>query len=463
MAQAIASDVDLVGALGAWVRGEIVHREHPEYEEARRVDNGSIDKHPEVIVRCVDAGDVMAALEVGRSAGLDIAVRGGGHSVPGFGTVDDGLVIDLSPICNVRVDPDARLASAGGGATLGDLDHATHVFGLATPTGVLSTTGIGGLTLGGGQGYLTRKHGLTVDNLVSADVVLADGSFVQVSEENAADLLWALRGGSGNFGVVTSFTFRLHPLSTVVAGPMLWPLDRAAEVMRFWRDYVPEAPEELNGLFAFITVPPGPPFPEELHLQKMAGMVWCWAGPADDADDALAPVRALSPALDGVAEIPYPAIQTAFDPLYPRGLQNYWRGHVFEQLPDEAIERHVEGAAKLPTPLSGVLVYPLDGAAARVGPDETAWGHRAARWSEVIFGTDPDPAKFDLLKSWTVEYWEAVEPFSLGGAYVNFLDDDGRQRVRPSYGDNYDRLAELKRKYDPENVFHVNQNITPAS
>jgi FAD/FMN-containing dehydrogenase len=461
MARVIARDVDLVGSLEGRVRGDLVHRKHPEYEQARRVDNGSIDRHPRLIVRCVDAGDVIAALDVAREGGLDIAVRGGGHSVPGFGTVDDGLVIDLSPICNVRVDPDARLAHVGGGATLGDVDHATDAFGLVTPLGVQSATGVGGLTLGGGQGYLTRKHGLTIDNLVSADVVLADGSFVKTDDD--ADLLWALRGGSGNFGVVTRFTYRLHPISTVVAGPMLWPLDGASEVMSFYRDFIPEAAEDLNGLFAFLTVPPGPPFPEELHLQKVAGIVWCWAGAAADADDALAPARALSPVFDGVMEAPYPGLQTAFDALYPAGLQNYWRAHLFDQLSNEAIERHVEGATKLPSPLSGVLIYPLDGAAARVGSADTAWGHRNARWSEVIFGTDPEPATFELLKSWTIEYWEAVQPHALGGAYVNFDGDDGQERVRPSYGDNYDRLAELKRRYDPDNVFHVNQNIKPAS
>jgi FAD binding domain/Berberine and berberine like len=458
-----SSVTDLVEALDARVRGEVIDPDHPGYEEARRVDNGSIDKRPKLIVRCVDAGDVIAALEVGREAGLDIAIRGGGHSAPGFGTVDDGLVIDLSPIRNVRVDPDAGLADAGGGATLGDVDHATHAFGLATPLGVLSTTGIGGLTLGGGQGYLTRKHGLTIDNLESAQVVLADGTFVTASDDENADLFWALRGGSGNFGVVTSFTYRLHPLSSVVAGPMLWPLDRAQEVMGFYRDFTPAAPEELTGLFAFITVPPGPPFPEELRLQKMAGIVWCWAGSPDGADDALAPARDLSPALDGVAEIPYPAIQTAFDPLYPAGLQNYWRAHVFDHLTDEAIEQHVDGATRLPTLLSGVLIYPIDGAAARVGPADTAWGHRGALWSEVIFGTDPDAASFDLLRSWTIDYWDALQPYSMGGAYLNFMGDDGQEHVRPGYGHNFDRLAKLKAKHDPGNVFHMNQNIEPAS
>jgi FAD/FMN-containing dehydrogenase len=462
MTQVTTSEVELVRTLEGRIRGDLVHREHPEYEQARKVDNGSIDKHPRLIVRCVDAGDVMAAVDAGREGGLDIAVRGGGHSVPGFGTVDDGLVIDLSPIRNVRVEPDAQLAHVGGGATLADVDHATHAFGLATPLGTLSKTGVGGLTLGGGHGYLTRKLGLTIDNFVSADIVLADGTFATAAGDGEADLLWALRGGSGNFGVVTSFTYRLHPISTVVAGPMLWPLDRAVEVMRFYRDFIPQASEDMNGLFAFITVPPGPPFPEELHLQKMAGIVWCWTGSAAEAGDALAPARALSPALDGVMEIPYPVLQTSFDPLYPAGLENYWRAHLFDQLSDEAIERHVEGATKLPTPLSGVLIYPLDGAAARVGPEDTAWGHRNARWSEVIFGTDPEPANFDLLKSWTIEYWQAVQPYSMGGAYVNFVGDEGHEHVRPSYGDNYDRLAELKRKYDPDNVFHVNQNIKPA-
>jgi len=463
MAQAFTAGTELEGMLQGRVRGEIVGRDHPDYERARRVDNGSIDKYPELIVRCADAGDVLAALAAGREAGLDIAVRGGGHSAPGFGTVDDGLVIDLGPIRNVRVDPGGRLAEVGGGATLGALDHATHAFGLATPAGVLSTTGVGGLTLGGGQGYLTRKHGLTIDNLVSADVVLADGSFVQANEGENQDLFWALRGGSGNFGIVTRFTFRLHPLTNVVAGPMLWPLDRGAEVMRLYRDSISQAPEELTGIFAFVTVPPGPPFPEELHLQKVAGVIWCWAGRPEGADEVLAPFRALSPALDGVGEIPYPAIQTAFDALYPAGLQNYWRAHVFDELSDEAIERHIDGSSRLPTPLSGVLVYPIDGAAARVGASETPWAHRSARFSEVIFGTDPDPAKFDDLHAWTVEFWEALRPHAGEGAYVNFMGEDGQKRTRPSYGGNYDRLVELKGKYDPENVFHVNQNIPPRS
>ena len=462
MAQATGTDVAALGPLVEVVRGELIDRDHPDYDQARRVNNGSIDAYPRLVIRCADVADVQAALAFARAESLDVAVRGGGHSVPGFGTVDDGVVIDLSPLRNVRVDPEARLAYVGGGATLGDLDHATHAFGLATPVGVLSTTGVGGLTLGGGQGYLTRKYGLAVDNLVSADVVLADGRFLKASEDENEDLLWALRGGSGNFGVVTSFTFRLHPVSSVVAGPMFWPLERAAEVMRFYRDFLPTAPEDLNGIWAFISVPPGPPFPEDLHLQKVCAIVWCWAGVPAEADEALAPARDLSPVLDGVAEMPFPALQNAFDELYPAGLQNYWRADLFDDLPDEAIERHVEYAAKLPTPLSGTMLFPVDGAAARVDRRATAWSHRDARWSEVIFGTDPDPANFELLKSWTIEYWDAVHPYAMGGAYVNFMGDEGEERVRASYRENYDRLTELKRRYDPGNLFHVNQNIPPA-
>jgi FAD binding domain/Berberine and berberine like len=457
MAQAVGER--LTEALQGRVRGQVITHGHPEYDAARKVNNGSIDRHPRAIVRCVDAADVMAALELGRAEALDIAVRGGGHSVPGFGTVDDGLVIDLSPIRHVRVEPEARLVHAGGGATLRDLDHATHVFGLATPLGTVSATGIGGFTLGGGQGHLTRRYGLTIDNLVSADVVLADGGFVRASEDENADLFWALRGGSGNFGIVTSFTYRLHPVSSVVGGPMLWPLERAADVMRFYRDYLPNAPDDLSGLFAFVTVPPGPPFPEELHLQKVCGIVWCWTGAVEDAEEALAPARRLEPALDGVMELPFPVLQTIFDELYPPGLQDYWRADFLDDLPDEAIERHVQHAEKLPTQLSAMLMFPVDGAAGRVGSAETAWSHRDALWSAIIFGTDPDPANFELLKSWTIEYWEAVHPYSMGGAYVNFMGDEGEDRVRASYRENYDRLVEAKRKYDPDNVFHVNQNI----
>jgi hypothetical protein len=319
-----------------------------------------------------------------------------------------------------------------------------------------------GLALGGGIGYLARQYGLTVDNIVSADIVLADGSFVTADEQENSDLFWAIRGGGGNFGVVASLTFRLHPVSTMIWGPTLWPLDRAAEVMRAWDGWIKDAPEHLNGFFAFITVPPGPPFPEELYLQKMGGVVWSCTGTQEVADELLAPARELEPALDLVGPVPYPAAQSAFDALYPPGHQQYWRADFVDELSDEAIEVHVEHAATLPTPQATMHLYPIDGAVHRVSSGDTAFAYRNSRWAQVIVAVDPDPASADLLKSWVVDYWEATHPYSAGGAYVNFMMEEGQDRVQASYGDNYPRLAEIKKKYDPENLFRVNQNIKPA-
>lgn len=321
----------------------------------------------------------------------------------------------------------------------------------------------GRAVLGGGIGHLSRTYGLAVDSLLAADVVLADGSLVTASRESHDDLFWALRGGGGNFGVVTSFTFALHPVATVVGGPTLWPLDQAADVMRFYRAFLPNAPEDLNGFFAFLTVPPDPMFPEELHLQKMCGIVWCYTGPPERADEVFAPVRDVPAlALDGVQTLPLPALQSVFDALYPPGLQWYWRADFVNELGDEAISRHVEHATRLPSMHSTVHLYPIDGAVHRVGPDETAFSYRDARWAEVIVGVDPDPANAPAIKDWTVDYWEALHPYSAGGAYVNFLMDEGQDRVRATYRGNYDRLAAIKAAYDPGNVFHVNQNIQPS-
>jgi hypothetical protein len=424
-----------------------------------------IDKRPACIARCVDTADVVGALDLARREGLEVAVRGGGHNGAGLGTVDGGLVIDLSRLRGVRVDPEARTAQVAGGSVLGDLDHAAGGFGLATPAGIVSTTGVGGLTLGGGLGHLTRKYGLSIDNLLAVDLVLADGSFVTASADRHEDLFWAVRGGGGNFGVATSFTFQLHPVGdagTVVAGPMLWPLDQAAEVLRFYREFLPAAPEDLNGFFAFLTVPPAAPFPEHLHLHKVCGIVWCWSGTIQEAEQALAPVRrAIPPALDGVMAMPYPALQSMFDGLYPPGQQWYWRADFFRQIDDQAIDAHLEHAARLPTMQSTMHLYPIDGAVHRVGSDETAWSYRDATWAEVIVGVDPDPTNAERLRDWTIDYWEALHPHSTGGAYVNFLMDEGQDRVRATYRDNYQRLAAIKRRYDPGNVFHVNQNIHP--
>jgi FAD/FMN-containing dehydrogenase len=362
-----------------------------------------------------------------------------------------------------RVDPAARTVRVAGGCTWGDVDHATHAFGLATVSGIISTTGVGGLTLGGGHGHLTRKYGLTIDNLLAADVVLADGRFVTASADEHPDLFWALRGGGGNFGVVTSFLFRLHPVSTVLAGPTLWPLERAADVMRWYREFVPAAPEDLNGFFAFLVVPPAPPFPEELHKRKMCGVVWCYTGPAEDADRVFQPIQEFGPpALHGVQAMPYPALQSAFDALYPPGLQWYWRGDFVSELSDAAIALHVEYGSQLPTLHSTMHLYPIDGAVHRVARSETAFSYRDTTWSEVIVGVDPDPANRQRITTWTKDYWEALHPYSDGGAYVNFMMDESQDRVRATYRENYDRLVGVKNTYDPTNFFRCNQNIKPT-
>ena len=445
------------------MRGSIVTSDDIDYDEERKVYNAMIDKRPAVIARCVDSADVMTAVRFARQTGLDVAIRGGGHNGAGLGTVDGGVVIDLSRMNGVRVDPASSSAVVEAGARLGDVDHATHAFGLALPGGIISTTGVAGLTLGGGIGHLTRAFGLTIDSMLEVDVVLADGRFVTANEKQHEDLFWAVRGGGGNFGVVTSFTFRLHPASMVFAGPTLWHLDRAADAMRWYRDFLPNAPQNLNGFFAFLTVPPAPPFPDELHMKKMCGVVWCYTGPAEDADRVFRPVREFGPpALDGLMTMPLPALQSAFDGLYPPGDQWYWRADFVNELSDEAIVRHVEHAYKLPTWKSTMHLYPIDGAAARRSNTDTAWSYRDARWAQVMVGVDADPANAELIKSWAIDYWEALHPHAAGGAYVNFMMDEGQERVQATYKANYARLAAIKARYDPTNLFHVNQNIRPA-
>jgi FAD/FMN-containing dehydrogenase len=445
------------------VRGRLIRPDDDEYERARAVHNAMIDRHPALIVRCADVADVIAVVNFARDNEVDLAVRCGGHNVAGFGTVDDGVVLDLSLMKGINVDPLALTVTVQGGCTWGDVDHATHAFGLATPGGVVSTTGVGGLTLGGGLGYLTRRCGLSIDNLLEADVVLADGSFVTASEGENEDLFWALRGGGGNFGVVTSFTFRLHPVDTVVAGPMLWPIEQAADAMRMWQDLLRDASDELYGLFAFLVVPPGPPFPEELHLKNMCGVVWCHTGTPEAADKELAPVRAFGPpAFELVGPMPHPVLQSMFDGITGPGMQNYWRADFFNELSDEAIAAHAEPGARVPSMFSGTFIFPIDGAASRVGSDQTAWSYRDARFAENLTGADPDPAAADRITAWVMEAWEATHPYSAGGAYLNFQGDEGQERVQASYRGNYGRLAEIKKRYDPGNLFHLNQNIRPA-
>lgn len=445
------------------LRGQLINRGDAGYDTARKVYNGMIDRRPLMIARCADVADVMTAVRFGRENRLPVAIRGGGHNAAGLGVCDDGLVIDLSPIRYTHVDPETRTVRTGGGCTWGDVDHATHPFGLAVPSGAISTTGVGGLTLGGGLGHLTRKCGLTIDNLVSADLVLADGSFVTASESQNHDLFWAIRGGGGNFGVVTSFVFRAHPIHTNYAGPMLWDLEQAPEVMRWYREFITEAPEDVSGFLAFLVVPPSPPFPEHLHHRKMCAIVWCCTGPLDRAEEMLRPVRAsLVPKLDLTGPMPYPVLQSMFDPLYPPGLQMYWRADFVNELSDEAIKRHVTHAARIPTMLSTMHLYPINGAAHRLSNSDTAWSYRDAKWSSVTLGADPDPANNDRISRWAKEYWQDLHPYSAGGAYVNFMMDEGEDRIRATYRENYRRLAVIKAKYDPDNFFRVNQNIRPS-
>ncbi|MEO8025484.1 MAG: FAD-binding oxidoreductase [Bryobacteraceae bacterium] len=446
------------------LRGELISRADSGYESARQVYNGMIDRKPLLIARCNDVADVMTAIRFGHENKLKVAIRSGGHNAAGLGICDDGLVIDLSPMRYTRVDPEARTVRVGGGCTWADVDHATHAFGLAVPTGIISTTGVGGLTLGGGIGHLTRKYGLTIDNLLSADVVLADGRFVTASASQNEDMFWAIRGGGGNFGVVTSFEFRAHPVDMVYAGPMIWDVEMAPKILKWYREFIKAAPEDVGGFFLFMVVPPGPPFPEHLHLKKMCGIVWCCTGPHDQAEKALQAVRKeFPPALDLVGPIPHPALQGMFDPIFPPGLQWYWRADFVNELSDEAIELHVKHGSQMPTMHSSMHMYPINGAVHKVGSSETAWCYRNSQWASVMVGVDPDPAKRDLITKWSKEYWAALHPYSAGGAYVNFMMEEGDDRIRATYGENYDRLAAIKAKYDPENFFRVNQNIQPSA
>jgi FAD/FMN-containing dehydrogenase len=444
--------------------GSLIGPSDPDYDEARAVYNAMIDRRPALIARCTGADDVARTIAFARERDLRIAVRGGGHNGAGLGTVDDGVVIDLSPLKSVEVDAEARTVRVGGGCTWGDVDRATGEYGLATPSGIISTTGVGGLTLGGGLGHLTRKCGLAIDNLIGADVVLADGRVVHASADEHPDLFWALRGGGGNFGVVTSFQFRLHEVGTVFAGPTFWAVEHGAEVLSAYREFLPNAPRELNGFFAFHTVPPAPPFPESIHLRKVCGVVWCYVGPEDAAAKAMAPfLESLpEPLLHGPAPMPHATLQGAFDGLYPPGDQWYWRADFVKEIPDEAVQIHARYGAELPTMKSTMHMYPIDGAAHDVGSDDTAWSYRDAVWGSVFAGVDPDPANVDVIRRWSIDYFEELHPYSAGGAYVNMMMDEGQERVRASYRDNYDRLAQVKTVYDPDNTFRVNQNIQPA-
>jgi UDP-N-acetylenolpyruvoylglucosamine reductase len=464
MATSPALDQAASERLAAGFGGQLISRTDDGYDDARAVYNAMIDRRPGLIARCANADDVARAVEFARREGVLVSIRGGGHNAGGLGVCDDGLVIDLSPMRNIEVDPDRGTVRVQGGATWGEVDRATHEHGLAVPCGIISTTGVGGLTLGGGIGHLSRRYGLAIDSLLAVDMVLADGSTVTASEDQNEDLFWAVRGGGGNFGAVTEFLFRGNPVDTVLAGPMFWPLEQTEEVLRFYDQFIGAAPRDVNGFFAFLTVPPGDPFPPELHLRKVCGVVWSCTGDLDQADEALQPARELGPPLmDGVQQMPFPDMQSAFDAVYPPGLQWYWRADFVNELPDEAIAAHAQYGAELPSMHSTMHLYPIDGAVHDVGADDTAFAYRDSRWAEVIVGVDPEPANAPAITDWTKRYWDALHPYSAGGAYVNFLmHDEGTDRVKATYGGNYDRLVEIKQRYDPANLFRVNQNIAPS-
>jgi FAD/FMN-containing dehydrogenase len=451
-----------VGQLRDQVRGEIITAEDLGYEEARKVHNAMIDRRPRVIVRCAGTDDVVAAVNLARENELDLAVRGGSHSVPGFGTADDAVVIDLSGMQAVEVDPETSTARAQGGATWGVFNDATHAHGLATTGGIISTTGIGGLTLGGGIGYLSRGFGLSCDNLSSVEVVTADGEVLTASERANEDLFWALRGGGGNFGVVTSFEYRLHPVREIYGGPILYELDDAASVLRFYRDFIRDAPEEFGGFPAWQIAPPLPFIPEDRHGEPFLIFVTCWAGPIEEGEAALAPLHEVAPVVaEHVGPMPYPALNSAFDDLVPAGLQHYWKANFVKELTDEAIDAHLEHGPKLPAVNSTVHIYPINGACHRVAPDATAFAYRDATFATVIAGMWPDPAQNEDNIAWVRGFYEATAPHSEEGGYINFMAGDDQDRIRVNYRGNYDRLADVKRKYDPDNLFHLNQNIRP--
>ncbi|MCK0133584.1 FAD-binding protein [Arenibacter sp. S6351L] len=461
MEMVIGMDADLIASFKKEIRGEVVMPSDGSYNSIRKVYNGMIDKYPGMIVKCVDVADVIASVNFGRENDLLIAVRGGGHNGGGLGLCDDGMVIDLSGIKFVQVDTSNNTVRVGGGNIWGEVDHATHAFGLAIPSGMISTTGVGGLTLGGGVGYLTRKYGLTIDNLLEADMVLADGSFVTVNAKQHPDLFWAIRGGGGNFGIVTSFKFQAHPLKTVIGGPTLWPIEQTEEIMAWYDEFIHKAPEDLNGFIATMVIP-GPPFPEHLHNKQFCGIVWCYTGHPDKFEEIFKPVLDKKPLFQHVGEMPYPSIQTMFDGLLPPGLQWYWRADFFNKLGTEIRSAHLKYGSKIPTPLSQMHLYPISGAAGRVGNTDTPWAYRDAKYAGVIVGVDPDAANAGKITNWCKDYYNELHPHSSGGAYSNFMMNEGQERVKASYKHNYQRLAHIKKHHDPNNLFRVNQNILPS-
>jgi FAD/FMN-containing dehydrogenase len=443
-------------------RGRVVRPEHEQYDEIRAVYNAIHDRRPALIVQAAGPDDVSAAIRMARDHDLPLAVRGGGHSVAGFSTCDDGIVLDLSGMRQIAVDPERRRVRAEGGCTWGELNEATYAFGLATTGGVVSTTGVGGLTLGGGIGYLARRCGLACDNLVSAEIVTAEGQLLSCSDDENEDLFWALRGGGGNFGVVTSFEYALHPVADIVGGPTVFRLE--GDVLRGFDEFIARAPEDLGAILGLALAPPFPFVPEEWHLKPVAVVISCWTGAAGDADEVLRPLGELGAVLgQAIGQMPYPAINTLFDELLPKGLRHYWKSEFTADIADETVELHLDHASRVPTLESGTFFFPIDGACHRVGANETAFAFRAARFGVGMFGTWHEPDDDERNIAWVRDYHDALRPYSLGAGYVNFSSGDEQGRVPEIYGGNHERLAQVKRRYDPENLFRLNQNVTPTA
>ena len=445
-------------------RGQVLGPADAGYDEQRRIWNGSFDRRPAVIVRCAGVADVVTAVKAARASGLPVAVRSGGHSFPGLSVADDAFMIDLSPMKGVRVDPEQRTARVQAGVLLGELDRETQAFGLAVPSGIVTHTGVAGLTLGGGIGWIMRKHGLSVDQLVSVDLVTAEGEFVRASADENADLFWGLRGGGGNFGIVTEFEFRCVELGTqVLAGPIIWPMTKSGEVLRFYRDWVADAPDELMTIVIHRKAPPLPIIPAELHGQPVVMVVPCWVGDVETGEAFLKPLREFGPPVADVCVVkPYLAHQAMLDPSFVPGRWYYFKSADVAELTDELIEITMERSLQISSPLTSFPIWQMGGAVARVGDDGTAFNGRTAAFTYNIGASTETEEGFAEEREWVRSFWDATAPWHQG-VYVNFLGDEGADRVRESYGpEKYDRLQALKAKYDPDNLFKLNQNIPPT-
>ncbi|PYP34213.1 MAG: FAD-linked oxidase [Gemmatimonadetes bacterium] len=463
IATGVKLDKAALSALRTGFHGELVERGDSTYDERRKIWNGSIDRYPALIARSTGVADVMAALKFARGTDLPVAVRSGGHSFPGQSTCDDGIVIDLSPMKGIRIDPEARTVRAQAGVLLGELDQATQAFGLAVPAGIVTHTGLAGLTLGGGIGWLMRKYGLTVDQLLSVDMVTANGELVKASDSENPDLFWGIRGAGGNFGIVTEFTFRLNPVGPIVlAGPIFWPMDESGQVLRFYRDWITDAPDDLTTIVVHRRIPPLPAIPKEFHGKPVVTVMSCYAGPVEEGEKVMRPMREFgSPILDLCKPKPFVAHQSMLDPSFPPGQWYYFRSADLAALSDDVIDIVASRALQMTSPLTAFPIFQLGGAIGRVGEDDTAFNGRSAGHTININATTATEKGFDEEREWSRNFWTALKPYQTS-VYVNFLMDEGEERIRQAYGPKrYDRLKALKRKYDPDNFFRLNQNISP--